>query len=163
MKKSENFLNSPPLLIVKGEKVLKMNPRTFLSQIRKIEREIKIKKELFNSYEKLSLSVSSPTYGERTHFNPNTNIEAPFLKWIFKKDEIEKEILDLEETLKQIKDDALLQIETIKNIDLRMILIKHYLEGKTLEEIASMLYVSKATIKRYHRKALSLLNFSQLS
>ena len=140
-----------------------MDTRTFLSQIRKIEHEIKIKKELFNSYEKLSLSVSSPTYGERTHFNPNTNTDAPFLKWIFKKDEIEKEILHLEENLKQIKDDALLQIETIKNIDLRMILIKHYLEGKTLEEIASMLYVSKATIKRYHRKALSLLNFSQLS
>lgn len=140
-----------------------MNPRTFLSQIRKIEHEIKIKKELFNSYEKLSLSVSSPTYGERTHFNPNANTDAPFLKWIFKKDEIEKEILHLEENLKQIKDDVLLQIETIKNIDLRMILIKHYLEGKTLEEIASMLYVSKATIKRYHRKALSLLNFSQLS
>ena len=140
-----------------------MDTRTFLSQIRKIEHEIKIKKELFNSYEKLSLSVSSPTYGERTHFNPNTNTDAPFLKWIFKKDEIEKEILHLEENLKQIKDDVLLQIETIKNIDLRMILIKHYLEGKTLEEIASMLYVSKATIKRYHRKALSLLNFSQLS
>ena len=110
-----------------------MDTRTFLSQIRKIEHEIKIKKELFNSYEKLSLSVSSPTYGERTHFNPNTNTDAPFLKWIFKKDEIEKEILHLEENLKQIKDDVLLQIETIKNIDLRMILIKHYRSSSSEE------------------------------
>ncbi len=136
-----------------------MNTKDFLLQVRKIEHEIKIKRELLNSYEKLSLSVSSPRYREKEYFNPNKNREAPFLKWIYKKDEIEKEIKDLEEKLEQIKDDIILQVETIKNPELKIIIIKHYLEGFTLEEIASMLYVSKSTIKRYHHKAIVLLSF----
>ena len=71
-----------------------------------------------------------------------------------------KENGQLEEKLNSLKAEAIVKIETLENEDYKTILIKRYIEGCKWEEIANLIYVSKSTVKRWHKEALHSLNFS---
>ena len=45
-----------------------------------------------------------------------------------------------------------------ENEDYKTILIKRYIEGYKWDDIASLIYVSKSTVKRWHEEALVSLN-----
>ena len=137
-----------------------MNAKEYLEQIRELEHKIYCMKLRSEYYDKMSLSIPGPTYGEKIGSNPNRNTEAPFMKWLFKKDEIDREIGKLEEKLNSLKAEAIVKIETLENEDYKTILIKRYIEGCKWEEIANLIYVSKSTVKRWHKEALHSLNFS---
>ena len=137
-----------------------MDSKEYLEQIRKLEHKIYCMKLRSEYYNTMSLSIPGPTYGEKIGSNPNRNTEAPFLKWLFKKDEIDREIGKLEEKLNSLKAEAIVKIETLENEDYKTILIKRYIEGCKWEEIANLIYVSKSTVKRWHEEVLHSLNFS---
>ena len=137
-----------------------MDSKEYLEQIRKLEHKIYCMKLRSEYYNTMSLSIPGPTYGEKIGSNPNRNTEAPFLRWLFKKDEIDREIGKLEEKLNSLKAEAIVKIETLENEDYKTILIKRYIEGCKWEEIANLIYVSKSTVKRWHEEALHSLNFS---
>ena len=67
-----------------------MNAKEYLEQIRELEHKIYCMKLRSEYYDKMSLSIPGPTYGEKIGSNPNRNTEAPFMKWLIKKDEIER-------------------------------------------------------------------------
>lgn len=135
-----------------------MDAKEYLSQIRKLEHKIYCMKLRYEEYEKMSLTIPGPTYGEKIRTNPNRNTDAPFLKWLYKKDELERDIIALEEKLKEIKTEALLKIESIDNESYKTILIKRYFEGKTWDEIATIIFVSRSTVKRWHEEAINILS-----
>ena len=137
-----------------------MDSKEYLEQIRKLEHKIYCMKLRSDYYNTMSFSIPGPTYGEKIGSNPNRNIEAPFMKWLFKKDEIDREIVKLEEKLNSLKAEAIVKIETLENEDYKTILIKRYIEGCKWEEMANLIYVSKSTVKRWHKEALHSLNFS---
>ena len=62
------------------------------------------------------------------------------MKWLFKLDEIKREIVKKEEELKNLKADALLKIEALDNEDYKVILIERYFNHKTWNEIAMKIY-----------------------
>ena len=108
-------------------------------------------------YDRMSLTIPGPSYGEKIGSNPNRNIDAPFIKWIYKKIEIDEEIVKLEEKLKNLKSEAILKIEELENENFKTILVKRYIEGQSWEVIASILFISKRTAIRWHDAALKLL------
>ena len=134
-----------------------MDSKEYLEQIRKLEHKIYCMKLRSDYYNTMSLSIPGPTYGEKIGSNPNRNTEAPFMKWLFKKDEIDREIVKLEEKLNSLKAEAIVKIEALENEDYKTILIKRYIEGYKWDDIASLIYVSKSTVKRWHEEAINLL------
>ena len=80
------------------------------------------------------------------------------MKWLFQKDEIDREIVKLEEKLNSLKAEAIVKIETLENEDYKTILVKRYIEGLNWDDIASLIYVSKSTVKRWHEEALNAFN-----
>ena len=139
-----------------------MDAKEYLSQIRKLEHKIYCMKLRYEEYEKMSLTIPGPTYGEKIGTNPNRNTDAPFLKWLYKKDELERDIIALEEKLKEFPDrDKYLKKEhDMKLLTLidKKILIKRYFEGKTWDEIATIIFVSRSTVKRWHEEAINILS-----
>ena len=137
-----------------------MDSKEYLEQIIKLEHKIYCMKLRSDYYNTMSFSIPGPTYGEKIGSNPNRNTEAPFMKWLFKKDEIDREIVKLEEKLNSLKAEAIVKIEALENEDYKIILIKRYIEGYKWDDIASLIYVSKSTVKRWHEEALHSLDFS---
>ena len=134
-----------------------MDAKEYLMQIKKLEHKIYCMKLRSEEYDRMSLSIPGPSYGEKIGSNPNRNTDAPFVKWIYKKIEIDEKIKSLEEKLKTIKSQALLIIEELENEDFKTILVKRYIEGKNWDVIASAIFVSKRTAIRWHDAALELL------
>ena len=108
-------------------------------------------------YDRLSLSITGPSYGEKIGSNPNRNTEAPFLKWIIKKHDLDLEIEKLEKKLKDMQAEALLKIEELENEDYKNLLLLRYLKYLSWDEICKSLYAARRTIMRWHEKALELL------
>jgi hypothetical protein len=134
-----------------------MDAKEYLMQIKNLEHKIYCMKLRSEEYDRMSLSIPGPSYGEKIGSNPNRNIDAPFVKWIYKKIEIDEKIKTLEEKLKNIKSQALLIIEELENEDFKTILVKRYIEGENWDVIASAIFVSKRTAIRWHDAALELL------
>ena len=134
-----------------------MTSKEYLEQIYKLDHKIKAMELRSQEYERLSYSIPGPSYGERIGSNPNRNLEAPFVKWIMKKDEIDRKIKQFKSDLDTLKAEALLKIEELENEDYKNLLVLKYIKFQTIEEIASKLYISVATVKRWHIKALELI------
>lgn len=125
-----------------------MDAKEYLMQIKNLEHKIYCMKLRSEEYDRMSLSIPGPSYGEKIGSNPNRNTDAPFVKWIYKKIEIDEKIKTLEEKLKNIKSQALLIIEELENEDFKTILVKRYIEGENWDVIASAIFVSKRTAIR---------------
>lgn len=134
-----------------------MDAKEYLMQIKNLEHKIYCMKLRSEEYDRMSLSIPGPSYGEKIGSNPNRNTDAPFVKWIYKKIEIDEKIKTLEEKLKNTKSQALLIIEELENEDFKTILVKRYIEGENWDVIASAIFVSKRTAIRWHDAALELL------
>jgi len=133
-----------------------MTSKEYLEQIGKLEYVIKCMKMRSEYYDKMSLSIPGPCLN-REGSNGTRNLEAPFVKWLNKKFDIDAEIENKEEELNNLKAEALLKIEALNNEDYKCILIYRYFNHLNWDEIGSKVYVSRSTVKRWHSKALSLI------
>ncbi len=73
------------------------------------------------------------------------------------KSEINRKIKQFKSDLDTLRAEALVKIEELENEDYKNLLVLKYLKFQAIEEIASKLYVSVATVKRWHIKALELI------
>lgn len=130
----------------------------FLSRYHNIKTQIEKKKEYIDFCEERSYAVNGMTFGERIGTNPNRNADAPFVKWVYKKIETETELSKLEKELVQAKAEIEEVILSLGNSDYQRLLTYRYLEWRTWEDICDTMYLSLSTIKRWHKKALEMLN-----
>lgn len=137
-----------------------MTTKEYLSQIQKLEYKISRMKLRAEEYERLSASIPGPNYdgirvdGTRSH-------DAPFVKWIMKKLDLEQEIKVLEEKLDNLKAETMACIEALDNEDYKNVLVMHYLKGMPWEVIADRLYVCRATVFNWNNKALELMKIPE--
>lgn len=131
-----------------------MTAKDYLSQVQKLEYKIGRMKLRAEEYERLSLSLPSQNY-DGVRVDGTRNLDAPFVKWLMKKCDLEQEIRALEERLVNLKAEIMLCIESISNEDYKSVLVLHYIENIGWREIAERLYVSEATIFRWHRQGLN--------
>ena len=134
-----------------------MTTEEYLNQVYKLDNKIKLMKMRSEEYDRLSLSIPGPNYGNDMPRNPNRNLDAPFLKWIIKKDEIDREIAALEEKLKALKAEIAMKIEELPSEELKNLAIMRYFKYMKWMEIAKNLYVSKATVYRLRDKVIELI------
>ena len=133
-----------------------MTAKEYLMQVQKLEYKIKRMKQMSEEYERLSHSISSPCY-DREPVSGTRNLEAPFVKWLMKKCDLDKEIEALEEKLINLKAEVMLTIETLDNEDYKNVLVLHYIKGVSWEEIAERMFVSVSTVFNWHRNSLQKL------
>lgn len=131
-----------------------MTAKDYLSQVQKLEYKIGRMKLRAEEYERLSLSLPSQNY-DGVRVDGTRNLDAPFVKWLMKKCDLEQEIRALEERLVNLKAEIMLCIESISNEDYKSVLVLHYIENIGWRDIAERLYVSEATIFRWHRQGLN--------
>lgn len=133
-----------------------MTTKEYLLQVRKLEYKISRMKLRSEEYERLSHSISSPKYDSEP-VSGTRNLEAPFVKWIMKKCDLDKEIEALEEKLVNLKAEIMLTIETLDNEDYKNVLVMHYINDVSWEDIAEKMFVSLSTVFNWHRKSLQIL------
>ena len=133
-----------------------MTAKEYLMQVKKLEYKISRMKERSEEYERLSHSISSPKY-DCEPVSGTRNLEAPFVKWIMKKCDLDKEIEALEEKLINLKAEVMLTIETLDNEDYKNVLVLHYINGVAWDEIAERMFVSVSTVFNWHRNSLQKL------
>ena len=137
-----------------------MTAKEYLSQIRKLEYKISRMKLRSEEYELLSHSLPGQNF-DGVRVDGTRNLEAPFVKWIMKKFDLDQEIRVLEEKLVNLKAEVLLCIENLDNEDYKNVLVLHYLNGLPWEDIADKLYVCRATVFNWHRQALDNLKIPE--
>ncbi len=138
-----------------------MDKKTYLCRYHNLLEKIEKKKQYIDFCEERASSTPGPNYGERIN-SPNINTEAPFVRWIFKKIEVEEELEELEKELKEIKIQIEIAINTVQDEELQMILTYRYIDWLTWCEIGSKIYCSDKTVRRKHDRALELLKIDQV-
>ena len=133
-----------------------MTPKEYLCRYHNILEKIKIKKEYIEFCKEREKSISSPSYDPMPK-SPNIDTEAPFVKWMIKRKTAEEELVELVKESNLIKQETERTIMALNNESYEMILVMRYLDWKKWEDIANRLYISIATVKRWHIKALELL------
>ena len=125
----------------------------YLSQVYKLQLKIDKKKIRAKEYERLSMSIPGPNYDQPV-VDKTRSLEAPFVKWIGKLIDIQKEIEELEKKLDVLKAEVIGVIETLENEDYKNVLALRYISCLTWGEICGKLYISLSTVKRWHQSAI---------
>ena len=134
-----------------------MTAKEYLEQVNKLEYKIQRMKERSRYYEQMSYSVPGQDFTrERVQGTPN--LDAPFVRWLIKKDEIDREIEKKETELKNLKAEILLQIESWENEDYKNVIMFRYLKHWSWSRVAKASYCSIATVYRWHDAALELID-----
>lgn len=128
----------------------------YLSQVYKLQLKIDKKKIRAEEYERLSMSIPGPNYDQPV-VDKTRSLEAPFVKWIGKLIDIQKEIEELEKKLDVLKAEVIGVIETLENEDYKNVLALRYISYLTWGEICGKLYISLSTIKRWHQSAIDII------
>ena len=131
-----------------------MDAKKYLQQIQRLENHIERLKAEAREYERLAGSIPGQNF-DRERVSCTRNLEAPFVKWIYRKMDKEEQIEKAKQKLFEIKSSADAYISKIDNVDYRLVLIYRYFNFYTWSEIASKMYVSMATVYRYHELALA--------
>ena len=131
-----------------------MKAKKYLQQIQRLDNHIERLRDEAREYERLAGSIPGQTF-DRERVDCTRNLEAPFVKWIYRKIEKEEEIAKAEQKLLEIKAVAEGYICKIEDVDLRLLLIYRYFNYYSWGEIASKMYVSMSTVYRYHELALA--------
>lgn len=133
-----------------------MTNKEYLSQLYHLEKKIRQLKLRSDEFERLSLTVpGSNFYAVRV--DGTRNSEAPFVKWLIKKAEVDEVIDSLQKEETRLKIEIMQVIEKLENEDYKNVLIMRYLDTQTWEKIAENLYCSTSTVKRWHKNAVELL------
>lgn len=123
-----------------------------LYEIQKFRHKILKQEELIQYYETMSHSLGGGGYEEKVQCT--RNLDAPFVKWIYKKIDATTVLEEMKKQLNLKIDEVSNVVEQIENIDYRRILTYRYLLNQDWSTIASKLNLSISTVYRYHRKGL---------
>lgn len=137
-----------------------MTSKEYLSQVYHLELKIKQLKLRSKEFERLSFTVPGSNY-DGIRVDGTHNQEAPYVKWIVKKSEVDGKIGSLQIELERLKVEILGFIEKMDNEDYKNVLIMRYLDTLTWEEIAENLFCSTSTVKRWHKVALITIQIEE--
>lgn len=131
-----------------------MDIRTFLNQIRHLDLLIDTKLGQVNQIRN-RMEYVSPTFDERVQ---GTKDPDKFTNGVSRIIELEKVInADIDE-LVDMKLKAREMIEMLDVVIEKVVLYKHYFEGKTFEDIGNEVYYSSRWVKKVHDDAIDKLN-----
>ena len=129
-----------------------MQGNEFLNRTFILNNKINDKKIKLGFYKELSCSPSSPGFEE--HFSSNQNTKAPFVRYLEKIDDLEREIAEDYKKLDEIKTEVDNAIDVVEDPMEQMILRYRYLEFLSMPDISVRMHYSLRWTKKLHRRAL---------
>lgn len=124
-----------------------------LNEIQKLKYKIEKQMSLIAYYDQMSFSLGGCDFTiERV--DCTRNLDAPYVKWIYKKLDAEQKLKEMTRKLKSMINEMTDIIDLIENIDYRMILTFRYVLSKEWLEISETMHLSLSTTYRYHKKGL---------
>lgn len=134
-----------------------MTSKEYLSQIYNLDHKIYLMRLEAEEYRRLSYSLPGQDFTKPFVKSSNPNTEAPFMKWLVKALDKEKEIEQEIERLNNLKIEVIDVIDKLENLEYRMLLKLRYLQALSFGEISKKMYASPSSIKRWHNEALELI------
>ena len=134
-----------------------MTSKEYLMQIYNLDHKIYMMQLEADEYRRLADVIPGGNYDKPFVKPSNRNTEAPFVKWINKALDKEKEIEKEIERLNNLKVEVTSVISQIDNGNYRMVLMLRYLKSMKIDEIAETMHYSIPSVKRWHREALEVL------
>ena len=135
-----------------------MTSKEFLQKPMRIQHRIEQLQLKRQTFEELANSIPGGNY-DKPLVQKTRNTQAPFIKWIDKIMEVEKEIEKLEEEYEVAKAEVIKAIEKLDNADYQTLLIMRYLNEYSWTSICEKMYVSLSTAKRWHWEAINVLEY----
>ena len=135
-----------------------MTSKEFLQKPIRIQHRIEQLQLKRKTFEELADSIPGGNY-DKPLVQKTRNTQAPFIKWIDKIMEVEKEIEKLEEEFEISKAEVIKAIEKLDNADYQTLLIMRYLNEYSWTSICEKMYVSLSTAKRWHWEAINVLEY----
>ena len=135
-----------------------MTSKEFLQKPMRIQHRIEQLQLKRQTFEELANSIPGGNY-DKPLAQKTRNTQAPFIKWIDKIMEVEKEIEKLEEEFEVAKAEVIKAIEKLDNADYQTLLIMRYLNEYSWTSICEKMYVSLSTAKRWHWEAINVLEY----
>ncbi|MBR2215185.1 MAG: sigma-70 family RNA polymerase sigma factor [Selenomonadaceae bacterium] len=132
-----------------------MDVKNFLERAMHLDVLINSHVEELDNYRKLSMKISSSRLEE--HVSHSAPTEAPYVKWVERIVDKEREINEEIDRLVDIKMETSKFIDKVDNPEWQYILRSRYIMGCTWEQIAKGIDCSVSTVKRSHQKALEKL------
>lgn len=132
---------------------MRMNAKTYLSQVRLLEIKIRQKKEEYERLRELTMSAGGLDYSKdkvQTGFVSNESLSTSVIRYT----ELEREIrLDINAfiELRHARINEIHQLEDARDVE---ILYKRYIEYKSLELIAVEMSFSYEHVRHLHGRAL---------
>lgn len=130
-----------------------MTAERYLSQAYRLDQRIQLDQAELDNLKTLAASVGSPGFDE--HNNPNRPTDAPFVKTLERIWEMEQKIFTELSQLIHLKQEILMVLSEIDDVDERLVLTYRYLRNMSWTEISEELGVSDRTIRRWHERALT--------
>ncbi len=130
-----------------------MTAQQYLSQAYRLDQRIQLDQAELDNLKTLAASVGSPGFDE--HNNPNRPTDAPFVKTLEKIWEMEQKISKELSQLIFLKQEILIVLSKVSDVDERLVLTYRYLKNMSWSEISIELGVSDRTIRRWHERALT--------
>lgn len=130
-----------------------MTATEFLNQPYVLQRRISVKEQKAEYYRELACSVSSPGFEE--HYSASRNIDAPFVKYLQKADELEREIKEDYIRLAKLKEEIDLAIEVIEDENEAMVLRYRYVMMLSMKQISKKMYYTLRWTQMIHVRAIT--------
>ncbi len=137
-----------------------MTSKEFLQKPMKIYHRIeqlRLKKQM---YEELADSTPGGNY-DKPYVQKTRSNQAPFIKWLDKIMDVDKEIETQEKEYKRVEAIVIAAIEKLPNADHQAILLMRYLNEYSWTYICEKLFVSLSTAKRWHWDAINALEYDE--
>lgn len=113
-------------------------------------------KEMIEYCDRMSISIGGQSFDNEV-VDHTRNLEAPFVKWIYKRMECEAKLKNLEDQYKILENKLSEYIVSFEKIDEIQIITLRYLKWLDWPDIQDELCISESTMYRLHRRALTKL------
>ena len=120
-----------------------MTSKEYLSQIYNLDHKIYLMRLEAEEYRRLSYSLPGQDFTKPFVKSSNPNTEAPFMKWLIKALDKEKEIEDLLKKMEELTNDITNTIDEVENLDYRVLLKLRYINLHSLIFLVGINYVSR--------------------
>lgn len=129
-----------------------MTAKEYLGRAKNIDRKIRLAHEEIARLRKLSVSITAAPQDEKVQHGKNT--EAPFAKYVEKIIEKENELKSEAEELSRVHIETLQAIDTLSELEERMVLKCKYVYDYSWLETAEALHMGQSSAIRLYQRAL---------
>ena len=127
-----------------------------INEITKLRFKISKQKELINYYEVMSHSLGGSDYSTE-RVDGTRNLEAPFVKWIYKKIDAEEKLKVMEDDLEAKVNELSTLLDKLEQPEYQMVLTYRYVLNMDWVDIPKVMNYSISSVYRLHRDALYAL------